>query len=232
MSYRNISDFAGNINNVSNDPLTYCVPDFLNSQFLHGADGRIFGKYNRQCGIFMANRCSQKWDGICEAMSMDEDTNYPDMTDNVDGACRLSAGDILIKNTAYAKYLLQANGCNVLCEPFNPNAADSPTICYLSETSCSIGDGRATKCGVLKGDEVRPEKTCPADRACFKEYGLTLEQIQTLDDDPVMNKLIDKPCIAPILLNMILENIKKRGLENYIRPKRLGKFYEINGVSL
>jgi hypothetical protein len=235
MSYKQIADFAS-INNISDNPLTYCVPDALNSQFLHGADGRIFGKYNRQCGIYMSNRCSLNWDSICEEMSQNSNPNYPDMTNNSDGCCsrRLTAGEILVKDTAYLKYLLSATGCNVICEQFNPNSASSPTICYMTNSSCAIGDTRANSCGILKGQTMIEQSACPADSnaSCRREYGLTESQISLLDSDPVMNKLIDKPYIAPELLGAIYDNSKMRGILPWLKPTRLGAFYTVNGYSL
>ncbi len=233
MAYRQIANFAGEINNVSNDPLTYCVPDILNSQFLHGSDGRLFGKHNRQCGIYMSNRCSQNWDNICESMSFNSDTNYPDVSNNPDVGCaRLSGGQILVRDTAYVKYLYSADSCNVICEPFNPNVADSPQICYMSEMSCSIGDSRASMCGILKDKQITRAQCGISDEPCAREYSLTDEQIKTLDQDPVMNKLIDVAYIAPILLHMIYNSLKKRGKLSQIKNKRLGKFYELNGYAV
>jgi hypothetical protein len=237
-NYQNITNLAGDI---PIDPLEYCLVEGYDAQFKHGAQGRTFGKYNRQCGIYMSNRCSQNWDGICEALSNDTTQSFPDMTNNTDGTCCqmntqceqgtfLKAGEILVKDTAYMKYLLNADNCNVRCEPFDPTAASSPIICYLFDSGCAAGQTNITDCGVLddKGNIVPATGKKP----CEKRFGLTNEQIKNIDRDPVINKIIARPYIAPELLTAIFIDAKEHGYAAKLRGTVLGRFYEYNGMQL
>lgn len=233
--YRSIAQF-GKINNISTDPLTYCLPDGLNSQFLHGATGKIFGKYNRHCAEFMSERCSDKWDDICEAASTNNNANYPDMSQKEVNCARLTQGEILVRDTAYKKYRMGAKNCAYQCEPFDPTVADSPLVCYETDTACSVGDSRTSICAVLNTQGKILEKgVCVADGSsatCLREYGITPAQAASLDKDPVMNKLIDDPYIAPLLLQRIYGTMKQRGTLALLRNTRLAALYRVNGYSI
>lgn len=218
MSYRKISNFASGINNISNDT------DTMDSQFLHGSTGRTFGKNNRNCAIYMSNRCAEKWDNICEIMS-----ECKDICGSREDCCGpTSAGDILVRDTAYMKYLLNANGSNVQCEPFDPTVADSPSICYINHSAATIGDTHATMAGVWYNGVVK-YVPCAQDASFYREYGLTDAQIRNIDRDPVMCKLIDRPNIAPELLKGMYFSIKKHGMLMRLKGTRLGDFYNMHG---
>jgi hypothetical protein len=202
MSYRVISDFAPNVSSVAEDPLTYCLPDVLNSQFLHGGVGRTFGKGNRSCAEYMASYCANSWNEVCDAASENKSAVYPDMTENNDGACvsgPQTAGNLLVKDTAYKKYLLNPSWDNVSCEPFDPTVPNSPFYCYIAAP------------GLTK-------------------YGLTDAQIDHLDEDEVMERLICNPDIAPDLLTRIYVYLKSSGKMDRVSGKRLGQFFKMNGM--
>lgn len=225
MNYKIISDFAPRSSNVSNDPLFYCMLDSLDSQFVNGSTGRTFGKGNRQCALYMSTRCAQNWDGICDIAAASTDTRFPDMSNNYDGCCaRATAGDLLVRDTAYLKYLLNANGSNVLCAPFDPTVANSPTICYLSHNAPALGDSHAVSGGVWAGGAVQSVSSA-RDGSGPREYGLTDAQIAAIDQDPVMNRLLDRPDIAPLLLRGIRASLEHRGQLARLKGTRLGRFY-------
>jgi hypothetical protein len=227
INYKGIDDFAPNINNAySTDPLSYCVPDILDSQFLHGTQGRIDGKYSMKCQEFMSARCAGNWDGVCEAASQDPNIQYPNMAEPVGPSGDqqlqgLTAGEILVRNTAYKKYKKRSANCNLRCEPFDPTVANSPLVCFETREPCGMGPSPNEVCsGDVQGGQ------------CFSEYYISNEQIAQLDKDPVMNKLLAKPEIAPQLLDNIHSTMKRKGILSKLHGTRLGYFYQMNGLRL
>lgn len=239
-AYSSIVDFSPDINNISDDPLTYCAVDFLNAQFMHGGQARTFGKYNRNCAEFMSSRCAQNWDQVCEAASLDNNVSFPEMINNPGGGeescCELNAGEILVRNTAYKRYLISAKNCNFQCQPFDPTVADSPMICSESRSACSTNSNSTCVMTDLQGKVVPPhDMVCKDDYQggpCVRHYGITNAQLKTLDDDPVMNRLLYKPQIAPVLLELIYYGMKQDGRLSLLKNTRLGYFYLLNKMSL
>ena len=224
-TYRPLNAFAPHVaNEASIDPLTYCVPDFLNSQFLHGTTGRTFGKYNKHCAEFMSQRCSGKWDNLCEVSSRDENVSFPDMTLNhtlESNQKRLTAGERLIRDSAYYRFKSSVYNCNLFCQPFDPTVANSPQICYEKGSACVTSDTSCTACsGDVEGG------------TCLSEYSINPAQIRGLDADIVMNKLIQFPWIAPMLLERIYLTMRRTGATRQLKGTRLGSFYEVNGMPL
>lgn len=227
-AYRQIANFAPNIqNDYSANPLLYCLPDSLNSQFLHGTQGRTFGKYNRACSEYMAARCAVEWDDICEQASTNLNKSYPDMTLSVSGEqdMGLTAGEILIRDTAYKKYKVQSRDCNLQCVPFDPTVTNSPVICYESPYPSNA-------LGWSSGDQPDGCSTGVEGGGCFSAYGLTPDQIQNIDYDPVMNKLINNPKVAPNLLANIHTNMRDSKTLSYLKGTRLGALYALNGYPM
>jgi hypothetical protein len=228
-NYSYIDEFAPNINNAySTDPLSYCVPDYLDSQFLHGGIGRTFGKYNMKCQEFMSARCAKEWDGVCEAASKDPETVFPNMARNmqlqVQGQGQyqgFTAGENLIRDTAFKKYKTRSANCNLKCEPFDPTVPNSPLVCFESSDACAFNDGRNSVCSgnVQNGP-------------CISEYSIKEEQIAGLDNDPVMNKLLSNPQLAPTLLEGIYNTMKRQGRLGKLQGTKLGHFYSMNGFRL
>lgn len=226
--YRQISDFAPDINNeITADPLLYCVLDTMDSQFLHGATGRTFGKYNEHCSEYLSTRCAIKWDGVCEAMSKDKETRFPNtggpLTEYTinglsnQGPC-LPYGQQIIRDTAFKKYKVQLNDCNVYCEPFDPTVANSPLVCYESRTTCTSGPTNYEVCeGSSEGG------------ICSSVYKITPEQIPTLDSDPVMNKILDNPKIASDLIDKIYYTMKNDGSLGSLKNTRLYRYLQYAG---
>jgi hypothetical protein len=228
--YRQICNFAPNIENeYSRDPLLYCVLDTMDSQFLHGAPGRTFGKYSDHCNQLLSDRCAKRWDELCEVISKDKTTNYPNTGGPVMGyeyTCRntpcLPYGEQILRNTAFKKYRVSMTGCNVRCEPFDPTVVNSPMICYDTRTQCTSGPNGAEVC---VGDALDGG-------TCVNTYSLTKEQIQDLDQDPVMNKILNKPEIASDLLEKIYLNMKQNNTLRLLKGTRLARFYEYLGHSI
>jgi hypothetical protein len=225
--YRSISDFAPNIDNeYSRNPLLYCTLSEMDSQFLHGAQGRIFGRYNKHCSEFLASRCANHWDELCDAVSKDKETRYPNeagpsgsvYVDTPAPPC-LPYGEQLIRDAAFKRFRSTTKDCNVKCEPFDPTVPNSPLICYETKISCASGPVPEEVC----------VGACDGYGQCQSVFTISPEQAQLLDMDPLMNKLLNKPDIAMDLLEQIYLNMKQQGTLGLIRQTRLARFYEFLG---
>ncbi len=227
LMYRSISDFAPNIDNeYSRNPLLYCTLSEMDSQFLHGAQGRIFGRYNKHCSEFLASRCANHWDELCDAVSKDKETRYPNeagpsgsvYVDTPAAPC-LPYGEQLIRDAAFKRFRSTTKDCNVKCEPFDPTVPNSPLICYETKVSCASGPVPEEVC----------VGACDGYGQCQSVFTISPEQAQLLDMDPLMNKLLNKPDIAMDLLEQIYLNMKQQGTLGLIRQTRLARFYEFLG---
>lgn len=194
--YTTISDF-GNINNAMNDPATYCVLDGVESQFLHG--GSVgFSKGNFNCSEYMSSRCAGKWDELCEAYSETDTKKFPRPQCCPRG---LTDGEAFVREAAFKKYLLSTKNCFSLCEPFDPTVADSPMICYFSDTAPTTGPSGA-ELWLLDGHPIAGG--CVLDQPpCEKVYGFTDEQMKGLNADMLMFKILSNPNIALDLLKLL-----------------------------
>lgn len=219
LNYRPISNVAPKFQDPARtDPLLYCLLDTMDSQFLHGSSGRLFGKYNENCTRFLSNRCAKQWDDICESVSRDKTTNFPNTADSIENVygknkC-LPYGDQIIRDAALQRFKVATMNCNVRCEPHDPLNANSPLICYETRDSCSLRDQRN---GVCFGSANRGE--------CKRIYTILPEQIATLDQDPLMNKILERPHLAMDLLIGIYENMKQDKTLSSLIGTRLGQFY-------
>jgi hypothetical protein len=229
--YRQIADFAPNIDNeYSRNPLYYCTLDAMDAQFLHGAPGKTFGRYNKHCSEFLADRCANQWDELCEAISRDKETRFPNeaaplgsvFVDAPRPPC-LPYGEQLIRDAAFKRFRKSTKNCNVKCELFDPTVPNSPMICYETKESCGTG--------------LVPEEQCLG--ACTGQYGqcqsvftISPEQAAHLDLDPLMNKILNKPEIAMDLLEQIYFNLRQENKLSLVQNTRLGRFYEFLGHPL
>lgn len=221
--YRQISDFAPQLDNEhSRDPLLYCALDTMDAQFLHGATGRIYGRYSQHCAEFLSTRCAAEWDHVCEAISKDKEGRYPnESSSTLSGGTPpcLPYGEQLIRDAAFKRFKTEVQDCNVQCEPFDPTIANSPLVCYETRRRCSAGT-------------TQPWEMCMGTAEygqCQPIFVITPEQAQQLDDDPLMNKLISNPQIAMDLLEEIYFNMKRANTLSLLRNTRLARFYEYLG---
>lgn len=134
-------DLNQNIRNPMNaaNPLTYCMTPTLNSQFFHGSlsGGILYGNQNSKCMNFMAERCSENWDGFCQAYTdINTDSYWPNEA-VVDAAAYQSAknfltikptiGQDLLRNSCYRRFIRNPNDTPAM-EPFDESVANSPVI--------------------------------------------------------------------------------------------------------
>ena len=202
-NYRNISNVGSNSQYDVNDPLTYCMSNDLSNGFLHGSQADVIGKHSRECQLYMSQYCADNWDQFCEVASLDNTKNKPDMYMScANGTAAspmldLTAGQLLIHNTAARKYLVEMYGGKQKFVPFDPTVANSPMISYW------VGEGDSYSSGI------------PA-------YAVDPNQI---DNDVVMDKLLEEPKIGFNILINIYNTMKRKGTLSKLRNTKLGDFY-------
>lgn len=202
--YRQISNLGSNILTPVDNPLTYCLNDEIDNQFLHGSSAiTIDGQHSKKCQRYMSQYCANNWDQFCEVASKNTKRYWPNQWSNVMGsddsiALDLSAGEILIKNTAKEKYLFGMYNCVRKYEPFDPNVANSPMISYWEPSNDTYA------------------------RNCVPIYKV---DPKTIDNDVVMNKILDNPKIAPELLVNIYNTMKREGTLRGLKGTKLGNWY-------
>jgi len=128
-SYANIFNLGQNQNPVNN-PLTYCLSSELDNGFMHGSGANeTSGEYSKNCQTYMAHRCANNWDKYCELASNNNNRTYPNNLGRTKYG--LTAGEILIVNTAREKYIVETSGdCARKYEPFDPQVPSSPMVSY------------------------------------------------------------------------------------------------------
>lgn len=206
-NYKCISNFGPSIvNDPNTNPLSYCLLQTVDSGFMHGGIGTTMsGKHSANCQAFMSSYCANKWDDVCEFVSKDTSQIYPN-TQQRCATCNgaeygnINAGDILIANTAERKYLTQMGGnCSIKWQPFDPTVASSPYISTWQGGCNSQGNG-----GCVPVYEVDPK---------------------TINDDPVMQKILAKPSIARNLLVNIYNTAVRKGTFNDLKGTDIYKLF-------
>jgi hypothetical protein len=207
--YQSIGSFGQSAgHSAMTNPLTYCAVTTLDSNFNHTL-GEDFGPDSEQCQRFMSEYCANNWDGVCEYVSKNVNTQYPNTVRNCGrggtGSCMGSGiggaftqGEILIRNTAASKYLKAMANCQRKYQPFDPTVADSPLISYW-EPNCHGNQG---SCVPIY--EVDPSK---------------------IDHDPVMNKILQKPVIAIDVLLNIYNNAVNFKKIHHLRHTKLYRLF-------
>ena len=206
-SYKCISNFGSSAKNApTNDPLTYCLLQTVDSGFMHGGIGEtISGKHSQNCQAFMSSYCATNWDEACEFASHDQSRIYPNTQQRCGSGSEvinrnMTAGEVLIANTAARKYLTQMNGaCSLQWQPFDPTVASSPFISMWVGENNRQGNGN-----------------------CVPVYEVNPKEI---DNDPVMQKILAKPIIAWNILVNIYNNAVRKGTIKDLQGTNLYKFF-------
>ncbi len=202
-SYSKIINFGPNISDYSSNPLSYCMNSTIDNEFTHGSTGDLFGQHSAKCQMFMSDYCSKKWDANCEVSSMNISKSYPNNIGfGLPEDTGLTAGDILVKNTAAKKYLVENYNCHWQYEPFDPTVANSPLVRKKVANS-----------------------SCNGSVHCVPVYEVNPE---TIDNDPVMDKILMKPQIATLILVNIYNTMKRKGTLGDLVKTKLGRFYSVN----
>lgn len=199
--YKSISNFGKCMNNDATvSPLSYCLLNTVDQGFLHGGIGlTVSSPKGHNCQSFMATYCAKnptEWQqgGVCHVASINKSVNGANTLQNCnDPNIGLNQGDILVANTAARKYLLgTGSDCCLKWQQFDPTVSSSPFISTFVEGHCNNG--------------------------CIFEYGVNPD---TIDNDPVMTRILNKPDIA----KGILVNI-------YNTAVRKGKLYELKDTMI
>ena len=211
MNYTTVKDFGSNMVSEVNNPLTYCVtpPGWspsanLDQRFMHGSHSNILGPGSRPCQLFLSEYCSKGWDKYCEMSSQNSNVSFPNnmQTNTNCSAPGMTQGDMLIRNTAERKYLMQMVGGHQVFEPFDPTVPQSPMISSWQPLSCNMnGVGSLSMAPIYS---VNPK---------------------TIDDDVVMDKILRRPMIAADILVNIYNTMKRLGTLSELSDTKLGKFY-------
>lgn len=200
--YSSIKDFGSNMKSLDvENPLSYCLNSTVDQTFLHSGNSYIYGQYSKPCQAFLSDYCAQNWDGFCELASRNTNVSFPNQLSGQNiNSNGLTAGDLLVRNTASAKYLVHMGGnCVQRFEPFDPTVANSPLIYYWGSK-----DYTADKCEPYYAVDSR-----------------------IIDSDPIMNKILYKPYIALDILSNIFETMTAAGTIHTLKGTKLGKFYEL-----
>lgn len=224
-NYVSISDFGQSAGlSPQNDPLSYCALSGLESGFQHtiGGGNSLVGPNSGQCQTFMAQYCAQGpngWDGVCEYLSNDSNTMYPNMVSTCnrpDGACMgsgignfTSKGQILIRNTAQEKYISKmSDNCQRVYQPFDPTVADSPLISKWMPV----------------GNDCKGNGSCRAfGTTCIPIYDVDAKKI---DSDVVMDKILQQPWIALDILANIYNYRKRGGTLRELDGTKIGTYFK------
>ena len=202
-NYRSIASFGSNAYSPVNNPISYCLNETMDNRFLHGGSSYIVeGQHSKNSQAYFSEYCANGWDQFCEVGSRNTSRNYPNniqINKNFGStACvGLTAGEVLIYNTASKKYLVNMIGCKKKYEPFDPNVATSPMISFWVSDSSS-------------------------QNKCIPVYSV---DPNTIDNDAVMDKILYKPQIAMDILINIYNTMKRNGTLSQLNGTKLGNFY-------
>lgn len=176
----------------------------LENQFLHGSTSVFYNQHAPICQAYLADYCANNWDGFCEYASVNKNRSYPNSIQNwslpSEAGCsqNLNAGQILVRNTAANKYLVEMIGAKKQYQPFDPNVATSPMVGTWVSTD--------------------PNSKVP---------GIPVYAVdpKTIDNDPVMDRILSEPIIAPDILINIYNTMKRNGLLADLKGTKLGNFF-------
>lgn len=222
-NYAIIGQFGPLADKVTPDsnPLSYCALSELDSGFYHTLGGtNLMGPGSAQCQKLLANSCGEEWSPVCEYLSQDTQRGgYPNTVqacNGPSGSClgpglgnALTKGQILIRNAAGEKYLkAMSSNCKATYQPFDPTVANSPLI----RSWTPIGNG------------CNNTGNCYASNQCIPIYGV---DPATIDNDPLMNKVLAQPWIAMDILVNMHNNAARSGQIGKLAGTKLGKFFAI-----
>ncbi len=217
--YQNISSFGPQVKSLAvNNPLSYCLSDGMDNSFMHGGyAGKMLNRTTEPCQNYISEYCSNNWDEYCDLESksqfkMANSVNKEQNTLNK-AVVGLTAGEVLIYNTAMKKYIIRREGnCIEIKKQFDLTVASSPMYSEWVSGDAYCSGGNCNDPNSVGG-------------ACISIYGVDPTKI---DSDPLMNKILDKPIIAVDILKRIYIDMKRDGSLNQLNGTRLGTFFEKN----
>lgn len=214
--YQTISSFGPQVKGLAvNNPLSYCLSSSMDNSFMHGGHaGKILNRSSKPCQSYISEYCSNNWDEYCELESKNDSRISNSLNDEQNtlsnATVGLTAGEVLIYNTASKKYVIRREGsCKLVSTQFDPTVASSPMFNEWigGNDNCVEGGCKDT------GGE------------CVSVYGVNPA---TINSDPLMNKILDKPSIALNILKKIYFDMKKDKTLSQLKGTRIGSFFEKN----
>ena len=192
--YANIRNFS-NIQdqNPEHRALAMCLSDTLDRKFKYGGEvGANSGPRNQQCQSFMAQRCADKWDGFCEYYYQQYGPNGT--------AMNRTAWPSPVWRPWEEKYglnlqlslgdqLLRDAAERKFCKLINCNATVQP-LDPMDPNSVRVTT-YSDYTGCVPVCTVNPK---------------------TIDDDPVMNRILDNPTVAAGTVINICNTSKNQGI--------------------
>jgi hypothetical protein len=210
-NYATISEFGPSINESQSNIFAYCAISDLESGFAHGSIGSstgLLGPESAQCQIGAAQACAADFNGVCNVMSMDEQRGIPNAmlkNGNINYNPNPSRGETFLRNVAAERFLKKmSDNCSRVYQPFDPTVAGSPLISTWkpSGTACQSSNWKT--------------------QVCIPEYGV---DAATIDNDPVMNKILERPWIAmDVLVNIYNTAVNNNTLSSLSGTKLYGLF--------
>jgi hypothetical protein len=198
MAYTMITDFGPE---MISDPTPMCVGTNISQSFNYGPG---FGQKSSKCQIFMAQRCSaSNWDDACEMSSKQHDSGLivAAYGDGTSSSRNMSDGDLFLRNTAMEKYRV-----SIMTDPSGTQQ------CELKIEQFNPLDTTSPKMFHYTGD-------------CVGDYAI--RDITNLDNDPVMNRILQKPEIFDSLLSNIYMTMLQRGDLQKLKGTKLGTLFKL-----
>jgi len=208
MSYSTISNFGSNVPSAIDNPLSYALTSGLNNGFLHGGSADELVHNTKPAQEFMSSYCNQGWDKICEAASKANGISKPNNLLSC-GQCGsgnvpdITDGEVLIRNTASKRYLVEMLGAHLIWQPYDPTVANSPLI-----------------------SSWESDEQCPCPSGFNNGTPIYAVDPETIENDIVMHKLLNKPHIAFDILVNIYNTMKRKGTLQKLLGTRLGSLYQ------
>lgn len=202
--YVPIAKFGNSMNPVmSIDPVASSIYKDIDADFDIGEMAINYGPRTKGSMLYMAERCSKKWDGACEFLSRNQDNdaicNQAKISSplfrrvNVPGTQTI--GDILVENSAVRRFC-DLSSCAVTSEPYDPT---NPNSVWTKQYGC---------CGTT---------TCLP--VCMPP--------ENPDSDILMNKVLDKPQLHLDLLINMYKNVNKRKMRVKYVNTRIGRIFAV-----
>lgn len=211
MSYQKLVTFGSSLTNAlpvyANDPVTYCVGSNISQGFNHGGNAAIYGQNSPECQTYMAQRCAANWDGVCEyAASHVANEEYATRADTA--------------NLGTMKQVIDLTPGEILLR----NTAMEKYLVGMSGGNCELRTEQF--------DPINPSSPFISKyvgTGCVPQYAV---DPTTIDNDPVMNKILDNPKIAMQLLINIKNTMRRNGTLGNLNGTRLGSFYGLNTTTM
>lgn len=183
---------------ITDNPVDMCLFDDVDKSLVGGVLGYRYGPGNENCQLFMADRCSKKWDSVCDIASMNSTAIYPNnatirgnsMASPLELTGGSTIGSQLIHNAAQRRFCV-FNNCNIQQFPFDPTNQSSPTVTRINRS----------KYGCMPTCSVDPK---------------------TINSDKLMNKCLENPTTSLDTLVNICQTHEKSGVS--LKGTKIGAF--------